>query len=137
VTVVGNINGRRAEGTGNRLASKSGLREDGLVISTTAASAGLYGIVSVTLGVGDRLQSLLGDYLDTQKGALKAKENTYKSATDDINKQIERIEARLVKKEEALRAQFTRLEIVLQKYQAQSQYLDSQLAKLSQNWIQN
>jgi flagellar hook-associated protein 2 len=137
VTVVGNINGRRAEGSGNQLNSKSGQKEDGLSVKTTATTPGLYGTMTVTTGAADQMVSILGDYVDPVKGVLKAKEDSYDTSTTDIENQIKAKQDRLAQQETALRGQFARLEVVLAQYQQQSQTITTQLAGLSSNWVGN
>ncbi|MFV1950393.1 MAG: flagellar filament capping protein FliD, partial [Nitrospinota bacterium] len=131
VDIVGNINNHRADGDGNILTSKSGFAEDGLKISTTSNQTGLFGTISVSLGIADRLPSILDSYVDSTSGVLKSKESSIQKTVDDIEDQISRIEERLADKEQRLRDRFARLEVLLAKYQTQGDYLANQLGQLS------
>ncbi len=131
VDIVGNINNHRADGDGNILISKSGFAEDGLKISTTSNQTGLFGTISVSLGIADRLPSILDSYVDSTSGVLKSKESSIQKTVDDIEDQISRIEERLADKEQRLRDRFARLEVLLAKYQTQGDYLANQLGQLS------
>ncbi|MBI5197223.1 MAG: flagellar filament capping protein FliD, partial [Nitrospirae bacterium] len=135
VTVEGLINGRKAVGKGNQMTSKSGSREDGLTISATATSTGLYGTVTLSLGVADRLTEILDGYIDPTTGKLQAKEDGYQSTMEDIEAQIARIQERLAEKERTIRNRFARLESIIGKYKSQGDALSSVLSQLSAGWL--
>ncbi|MFQ5455996.1 MAG: flagellar filament capping protein FliD [Nitrospirota bacterium] len=131
VDIVGSINGHKGSGDGNILTSASGFAENGLKISTTSNQTGLFGTITVSLGIADRLPSILDSYVDSSSGVLKSKESSMQNTIDNIKKDIGKIEKRLVDKEERLRQQFARLEVLLAKYKTQNQYLTNQLSNMS------
>jgi flagellar hook-associated protein 2 len=125
VDIAGSINGHVATGKGNILTGSSGYQEDGLKISTTSSQTGLFGKISVSKGISDLLPTILESYVDRDTGVLKSKESSMKDSIDDIESRILRMEAKLTTKEEQLHAQFARLEVLLSKYDAMSQFLSS------------
>ncbi len=82
-------------------------------------------------GIALRFDDLLDGFLSSSSGLLAAKEQGLQNSIDDIGDQIERINYRLVKKEEILRNQFLNLETVLAGLQATSGALDQQLEALA------
>ena len=130
--IAGTINDHSATGKGNILTSHSGFTEDGLSISTESASAGLFGAINVTRGVGDRLVSSLATYTDPSVGILVAKSNGLQANVDRLKKDIDRFNARLTESGDQFRSQLIRLESLLGKFQATSNYLSNQLSRLPQ-----
>jgi flagellar hook-associated protein 2 len=128
--IAGTINGHSATGKGNILTGISGFPEEGLKISTETNQTGGFGTVAVSLGVADRLPSILNSYTNSSTGVLKSKEQSIQKTVDLVKDQQTKIEDRLVSKEQRLREQFTRLEVLLGKLNTQSQYVTAQLAKL-------
>jgi len=130
VNVAGTINGHTATGNGNVLTSGSGFAEDGLRISTETTTTGLFGTIAVSRGVGDRLVASLADYTDPTSGIFIGKTNTLQGTVDRISTNITKINDRIAKEGVRLRAQFVRLENLLGKFQATSNFLTNQLSKL-------
>jgi len=130
VDIAGSINNHVANGSGNVLTAASGFPEEGLRISTTSNQTGLFGTISVSLGIADLLPSILDSYVDPNTGVLKSKENSMQGSIDDITERMDRMEKKLEEKEERLRAQFARLEVLLSKYDAMAQYLTNALNAL-------
>ena len=130
VDVGGTINGHTATGKGNVLTSSSGFPEDGLRISTETTTTGLFGTIAVTRGVGDRLVSSLDAYTNPLTGIFLSKTNSLQGSIDGISKNITQINDRLTSEGDRLRAQFVNLETILGKFQATSNFLTNQLARL-------
>jgi len=130
VDVVGFINNHVADGIGNILTSLSGFNENGLQISTTSNQTGYFGTITVTSGVADRLPSILDSYVNSDSGILKTKETSMQSSIDDITDRISIMEKRIEVKEERLRAEFTRLELIMAKFESVSQFVTNTLASL-------
>ncbi|HDH06693.1 MAG TPA: hypothetical protein ENH01_13505 [Nitrospirae bacterium] len=127
VDIAGSINNHVAIGKGNVLTAAPGFSEGGLKISTTSNQTGLFGTISVSLGIADRLPSTLEYYVESESGILKSKETSLQDSIDDIDARILIMQKRLEDKEERLLSEFTRLEVLLSKYDAISQYLTSVL----------
>ena len=66
--------------------------------------------------------------LQSQSGALDAKDTTLTKQVDRVNEQIERIEKQLVEREERLRLQFARMEQALAKLRSQGSAFAMQMA---------
>lgn len=128
--IAGTINDHAATGKGNVLTSNSGFTEDGLAISTESASTGLFGTIDVTRGVGDRLVSSLASYTDPLVGILTAKSNGLQKNVDRLTSDISKLNARISESGDQFRSQLVRLESLLGKFQATSNFLNSQLPKL-------
>ena len=112
------------------LKSNSGFGEDGLSISTESTSTGLFGTIDVTRGVGDQLVSSLAAYTDPTVGILRSKSKGLEGTVDRLQKDIEKFNARIDQEGERFRDQLIRLESLLGKLQATSNYLSNQLANL-------
>lgn len=82
-------------------------------------------------GIAHRLDTLLDSYLKGTTGLLAEKEKGMQSSIDDIGDQVERINLRLAKREETLRAQFQALETLLAGFQTTSGALERQLEGLA------
>ena len=82
-------------------------------------------------GIAHRFDTMLDSYLKSTTGVLDIKENGLQTSIDDIGDQIERINFRLLKREENLRAQFESLESLLSGFQATQGFLEQQLQSLA------
>lgn len=128
--IAGTINDHPATGKSNVLTSNSGFTEDGLAISTESASTGLFGSITVTRGVGDRLVASLAAYTDPSTGILVSKSDVLQGNVDRVQNDIDRLNDRITASGEQFRAQLVRLESLLSKFQSTSNYLANQLANL-------
>jgi len=137
VDIAGSINNHNATGSGNVLTSASGFEEDGLSISVDSNETGGFGYVSVSSGVSDRLSSSMEAYTNSTSGLIIKKTDSIQKTIDNLTAQQKRIESRLADKQKRLQDQFTRLEVLLAKYNTTSQYLTGQLEGLSKNWLSN
>jgi flagellar hook-associated protein 2 len=77
-------------------------------------------------GLGDKLDALIGTFVDYSEGILTAKINGMNSTVASIQKSIDRQEAYVDKFEEKLRAQFTSMEVTMSSLMSQSNFLASQ-----------
>ncbi|HDH53042.1 MAG TPA: hypothetical protein ENH24_00985 [Nitrospirae bacterium] len=128
--IAGSINNHVATGDGNVLTATAGFPEEGLGISTTSSRTGGFGTISVSLGIADRLPSVLDSYVNSDDGVLKSKESSLQDSIDNLTSRIERMSKKIEDKQERLLAEFTRLEVLLSKYDALAQYLTNNLAAL-------
>jgi flagellar hook-associated protein 2 len=131
VDIEGTINSHVASGDGNVLTATSGFAEEGLKISSTSNQTGIFGTIAVSLGIADRMPSMLESYVDSDSGVLRSKESSIQDTVDYLDDRISTMAERLVRKEEQYRAQFARLEVLLARYSALSDYLTTQMADLS------
>lgn len=102
-----------------------------------AVSSDFDGVVSLISGTEDTdgVAQLFGDYLesmtDSTNGFLAGRESSINNNIKRIDRNIELQEARLVKREETLRAQFTAMEQLVSVMNAQSNYLTQQLENIA------
>lgn len=82
-------------------------------------------------GVAVRMGKELEQWLRSNEGLLASRQAMFDARMKDIDRSIERLEARLELREETLRRQFVRLEEVLAAFQTQSAWLSAQLQQLS------
>jgi len=128
--IAGTINDHSALGHGNVLTSNSGFAEDGLSISSETTTTGLFGSIAVSRGVGDRLSATLDSYSNPTSGIFTTKANGLQSSITRAAVDITKINDRIIKEGDRLRGQLVRLEGVLQKFQATSNFLSNALSKL-------
>lgn len=82
-----------------------------------------------TGGVADRLDSYLAEVVTRDKmGLLMAKDEALSRQIKDLQKQTERMEERILRREEQMKRQYVHLEQVLAQLQAQGNWLSQQLA---------
>lgn len=81
-------------------------------------------------GFANQWDDFLDSYLSSTTGFLPAKEEGLNRSIEHIEDQVERIEFRLVKREENLRRQFESLELLLGQFQNTSGILSQQLDAL-------
>ena len=115
--VAGTINGEPAAGAGQFLtgfqSGGSGLpkgRALGLQIRITATTAGSYGSITYTSGVGDAIKNFIATQTDGFTGALTTGVKGFQSAIDDTQSNIDGLEDRLKAVESGLRSQYASLE---------------------------
>src|SRR5690606_32059640 len=82
-------------------------------------------------GVAVRMGKELEQWLRSNEGLLASRQQMFENRMKDIDRSIERLEARRELREQALRRQFVRLEEVLAALQTQSAWLSAQLVQLS------
>ena len=133
--VAGIINGHGALGKGKYLTAISGFDEGGLRVSTTTATPGGKGFISVSSGIAAQLSTQLKQITDPFAGTIASRNDSLRDVIDDIEKQIETKEERLDDMEESLRKQFVNLEVLLSSLQEQMNALTAQLNGLPQLYM--
>lgn len=111
--------------SGNLIYGAVGTDAAGLMIEFTGTTAGNYGNVSVSVGIFEKLESLLDNMTSTTGGVIKIKEDSINSSIDYLQMEIEREEESLDKIEARLKAQFTKMETTLSQLQTQGSFLGS------------
>jgi flagellar hook-associated protein 2 len=84
-----------------------------------------------TEGVMKKFNSALLDLTSPTRGLYAAKKDRHDAAVRRLDQQILDTEARLQKREEALRARFSAMELLVSEMNSQSSYLGQQMASLS------
>jgi flagellar hook-associated protein 2 len=136
VDVAGTINGEAATGAGQILTGNDDeANVDGLVIKYTGTTTGAdIGSVTVTLGVAELFDRQLFNITDSYVGYVGFKQDSLQDKINDLDTQIEDMEARLDRKLENMINQFVAMEMALSALQSQSQWLTGQLNAASSGW---
>lgn len=134
--VAGTINGEAAQGIGQLLTGKDGnATTAGLVLKIELTSdqikAGAEGRITYVRGLAAGLDSELESLTDSQQGFVKARRKGVESQIADIKQQIERFDARLIIRRNALLRKFTAMEEAIGQFQNQSAWLTNQVSALS------
>jgi flagellar hook-associated protein 2 len=138
VDVEGTINGESATGVGQILTGDdpgSGTSSvEGLVIKYTGTTTGSQGNVKITMGVAELFDRILFNITDTAEGYLDFKIESVNDRIDDLDDQIEVMEARLDLKMENMINRFVAMELTLSQIQSQSSWLSGQLNAAASAW---
>lgn len=128
--IAGTIGGVDATGSGRKLTGAGNAA--GLAVEVQGGVAGPRGTVSISDGVAQRLDTMLGDFLSS--------DGTFSGRTDNINKQIGQISDQrtaLTKRLDALearyRAQFLTMDKLVSQFAATSKFLTQQLSTTTNN----
>jgi flagellar hook-associated protein 2 len=126
--VQGTINGEAATGSGQYLTGNTGnANTEGLKIRIAGSTTGNLGTVVFTRG----LAGVIADYADNATaigtGTVASAKTNLEELMDDIDDDIDRLQARLASQEERLYRQFSAMEDAMNKLQSQGQYLAAQL----------
>ncbi len=136
--VAGTINGEAATGSGRFLtgdkdnATTAGMR---LEVRLTASDLvdGADGTITFNRGFASRLARTADSISRPTDGSIAGRTKGLQAQLDDLKTQIEDQEGRLEVRRLKLYDRFTQLEVVLNQFKTQSQFLDQQLAQLSAN----
>ncbi|HLA29169.1 MAG TPA: flagellar filament capping protein FliD [Syntrophales bacterium] len=133
VNVAGTINSATATGSGQTLSlSSSGNNADGLSITYTGTGTTTSDF-TLSLGIGDLMDRLLGFITDSTDGYVGFKQTSLQDSIDSYETRITQMEATLERKSEMLINRFVAMEMALSKLQSQSSWLSSQISMLTAN----
>jgi flagellar hook-associated protein 2 len=133
--VAGTINGESATGLGQILTGDDEQANvDGLVIKYTGTVTGDVGNIKLTLGTAELFDRVLFNIADTYEGYVAFKQDSLQDTIDNLETQIEQMEARLSAKMENMINRFVAMEVALSKIQSQSQWLSGQINGLYGSW---
>lgn len=96
-------------------------------------SAGIDGEMTITRGATARLDKILNDFLDTEKGTLATLNKSFDARIESINQSIERVNKITESRRESLIKQFAALERALSSLQTTASIVSSQLAGIPQS----
>ena len=130
VDIVGSINGHRADGVGEVLTARTGFPEAGIKLKAPVTSAGLFGTVTLSSGVADRLTAFL-DRTTKLQGSIDTRQQGINTTLKSIDKDIERKSKAISRLEVTLTLQFNRLETLLGQFKSQSDAVTNALGSLS------
>jgi flagellar hook-associated protein 2 len=135
VDVAGTINGESATGLGQILTGDDEQANvDGLVIKYTGTATGDVGDIKLTLGTAELFDRVLFNITDAYEGYVGFKQDSLQNTIDNLETQIEQMEARLSAKMENMINRFVAMEVALSKIQSQSQWLSGQISGLYGSW---
>jgi flagellar hook-associated protein 2 len=129
---VGTINGVSATGFGYELMGAVGDDSAGLLVKVGGSTLGARGTVTFTKGYAAQLDDVLTQLLDSE-GILETKTSGINDSISRLDKQTDAINLRLTAIEKRYRAQFTKLDALLNSLQNTSSYLTQQIAALNNN----
>ena len=137
----GTINGEDAEGDGQVLTGLDDTDLEGikLKINMTATDivSGADSTITMAIGIGTKLESLLNRYTDTSDGLVASRVRTFEKQAEQLSNRIADFDARLALKRKRLEEKFRAMEDILGQLNAQSNYLTGQLSSMNSNWAFN
>jgi flagellar hook-associated protein 2 len=131
VLTGGTINGHPANVDGNTLTGSNGYPEYGLAVQINPVDGTYTGTVRLKLGINGQLSDKLDDLLSASSGPVNILINNYKDIVSNIDDKIDFETRRVDAYRQRLTDQFAQLESVLSQLNDQSNYLTSQISKLS------
>ena len=137
--VQGTINAESATGTGQVLtgdapATGETTSIEGLSIRYTGTGTGSQGTVKITMGVAELFNRLLYDITNTADGYLDYRMESMRDRVDDLEDDIQEMEARLDRKTEMMINRFVAMETAISKLKSQSQWLSGQISASYNGW---
>jgi len=130
--VKGTIGGVAATGNGQTLSAAAGSQADGLQLKIAGGIAGDRGSVNFSQGYAFALNSLATSFIGTD-GMINSKTTGLGNTIKSIQKERDSFNDRLTAIEARYRAQFTKLDSLMQSMQTTQSYLTQQLAAISAN----
>ena len=129
VDVAGTLNGEAATGIGQFLSGNlTGGKANGLQVRVTAATAGIYGRVSLSRGVADLMRGYVTSMTDAFNGGLTSVTTNLDTQLKGYDADLESLAERVKTKESTLRQQFAAMEGAVVRIKSASAGL-SQLAQ--------
>lgn len=126
--VAGTINGEAATGRGQLLTGdSSNTNTADLQLLITGKSAGDYGVVNFSRGVGATISNYLDFLVKPDTGTISTSEASLQTQMDDIDKEISDLTDASTGQEDALREKYAAMESALGQLQDQSSYLTQQI----------
>jgi len=132
------VNGKveTATGSGRMLTGKDGnATTDGLQVRVNVTPgqvvSGSEGSITISRGVASRMNSLIDQLLDADKGLLTSLDKRFTDQLESIQNQVDRQQSMFDKQKEALLTRFQAMETALQQLKSTSSLLGSQLAGIS------
>jgi flagellar hook-associated protein 2 len=131
VITAGTINGHAATISGDTLTGQSGYDEYGLAVKINLVDGNYTGTVRLQMGKNGQFSEKLDDLLSVTSGPVNILINNYQDIIDGIDAKIEAEERRVEGVRKRLTEQFARVDSILSTLNQQSEYLSTQLKKLT------
>ncbi|MCP4706332.1 MAG: flagellar filament capping protein FliD [candidate division Zixibacteria bacterium] len=137
--VEGTINGESATGKGQNLTGDEGnVNTDGLKLRVTYTDAdslsGTEGTIGIVKGLASKIDEALENITKSIDGSIARRTSALESQIQYMDERILEFDARLASRKEDLYSEFLAMESALSQYEAEGQYLSSQLENLSSNF---
>ena len=132
VDVAGTIDGSPVTGSGQFLTGKAGTNADGIKIEVTGGALGDRGEVSFSQGYAYQLNSLASTFIGSN-GTITASTNGLNTSIKNVGKEADAFNSKLADEEKRYRAQFTALDVTINKLNNTSTFLTQQLAALTKS----
>jgi len=137
--VAGTINGEQATGSGQFLTGDSGnATTDGVKLKVTFSEdqviSGAEGTITISQGVATRVEDVIMSLTKSKDGTFDRMVSSYQKQIELIQDRVADIDARLAIRRDTLIMQFFEMETALGRFDAEKQFLDSQLDSLNNNW---
>jgi flagellar hook-associated protein 2 len=127
--VAGTINGEAATGLGQTLIGNSGNKNtDGLELNVTATTAGSYGDVLVSSGIGTGLSQLIANITNATTGAITSAESNINSEISSDQTQETTNNTTIATYKAQLETEFANMETQVASLQAQSTAMNAEIA---------
>ncbi|MGK5028236.1 flagellar filament capping protein FliD [Janthinobacterium sp. MDT1-19] len=130
--VAGTLGGQPVVGSGQTLTGAPGSQAEGLKIEVTGGTTGSRGTVSFSQGYAYQLNNLATSFLGT-KGMITGRTSGINETLKSVAAQRDKFSAKLTDIEARYRAQYSRLDVSLNKLQGTQTYLTQQLAAIAAN----
>lgn len=128
--VAGTLNGVSATGLGQILTGASGSPSEGLQILVNGGATGDRGKVSFSQGYAYKLNNLVTSFLGTT-GTISSATKGINTTLASLQKQTDELNARLLKTQNRLQAQYSALDTVISKLNATQSFLTAQIGILN------
>lgn len=129
--VQGTLDGAVASGSGRKLTGTTG-DATGLAVDILGGATGARGKVSLSDGIAQRLDTLLGDTLGGE-GPLQTRTESLSRQIDQIGDERDRLDVRMSALEARYKTQFASMDKLVSRLTSTGSYLTQQLASLSGN----
>ncbi len=137
--VEGTINGETATGKGQYLTGDEDNETTAdlklkITMDSSQLTSGAEGAISISKGIGAKLEMLLDSYTKSDDGLVDRKVSTYEAQVKDVDERIAYYEELLTLRRERLEAQYRKMEEILGQLNSQSAFLTTQTANMNDNW---
>jgi len=125
--VVGTIGGLAATGSGQLLTGNSGSNVDGLTLLYAGSTTGAIGNMTVSLGSGFLFGNLMDTFTNPITGLVQSDISASKTTFNALQTRINDMNARIKQDRVRLTKQFQQMEILINNFKAQGNFLSQQV----------
>lgn len=125
--VAGTIGGLAATGAGQILTGSSG-SVDGMALLYTGSATGSIGTMAVSMGIGSVYDGLIDTYTNAVSGLIQNDINSAQTTYDNLQTQIDAMNARIKLETETLTKSFLQMEQVIGQLNSTNQWISQQFS---------